>query len=121
MNAAGTLLLNGLTMPIRDVLEWDLADTTYGGSGEPGSRRIYAQVRDAAGTGRTSSATGSSCWDRSLRGYSKRSICSSRLELLVRDFWPQPLASSRAQELPRRPTTVWTLPSSPSNIWMFRI
>jgi hypothetical protein len=49
MNAAGTQLRKGLTMPIRDALVWDLADTTYGGSGAPGDRRIFAQVRDAAG------------------------------------------------------------------------
>ncbi len=36
-------------MPIRDGLSWDLSDTTYGGSGKPGLRRVYAQVRDAAG------------------------------------------------------------------------
>lgn len=49
MNASGRQLAKGLSMPIRDALMWDLADTTYGGSGKPGTRRIFAQVRDAAG------------------------------------------------------------------------
>jgi hypothetical protein len=49
MNDAGTQLRKGLTMPIRETLTWDLADTTYGGSGDPGSRKVFAQVRDAAG------------------------------------------------------------------------
>ncbi len=43
------LLLRGITMDARETLAWDLSDTTYGGAGRPGMRRIYAQVRDAAG------------------------------------------------------------------------
>jgi hypothetical protein len=42
-------LLKGLTMPARETLVWDLADTSLGGSGKKGARRVYAQVRDAAG------------------------------------------------------------------------
>ncbi len=49
MNKAGRLLLNGITMPVRASISWDLADTTFGGSGDAGVRRVYAQVRDAAG------------------------------------------------------------------------
>ncbi|MEX1343606.1 MAG: M4 family metallopeptidase [Candidatus Limnocylindrales bacterium] len=48
MNGSGQLL-RGLTMPARETFEWDLGDTTFGGSGAKGSRRIFAQVRDAAG------------------------------------------------------------------------
>jgi hypothetical protein len=48
MNGSGQLL-KGITMPARETVKWDLGDTTYGGSGKKGSRRIYAQVRDAAG------------------------------------------------------------------------
>ncbi len=48
-NSAGTWLKSGVTMPVRESLPWDLADTTYGGSGAAGVRRVYAQVRDAAG------------------------------------------------------------------------
>jgi hypothetical protein len=49
MNASGRRLRYGLTMPIRETVPWDLADTTFGGSGEPGVRTVYGQVRDAAG------------------------------------------------------------------------
>ncbi len=49
MASGGQQLLKGLTMPARTSLTWDLADTTFGGSGSRGVRRIYAQVRDAAG------------------------------------------------------------------------
>ncbi len=45
----GGLLDKGITVSIRDALSWDLADTTYGGSGKSGDRRVYAQVQDAAG------------------------------------------------------------------------
>jgi Zn-dependent metalloprotease len=48
MNGSGQLL-KGLTMPARATVKWDLGDTTFGGSGKKGTRRIYAQVRDAAG------------------------------------------------------------------------
>ena len=43
------LLLKGITMDARETLTWDLADTTYGSAGARGMRRVYAQVRDAAG------------------------------------------------------------------------
>ena len=36
-------------MPPRESVAWDLSDTTYGGRGKPGSRTVYAQVKDAAG------------------------------------------------------------------------
>ena len=49
LNAAGTQLARGLSMPVRETLAWDLADATYGGPSGPGPRRVYAQVRDAAG------------------------------------------------------------------------
>ena len=49
LNGNGTQLLKGLTMAPRATLTWDLADTTFGGSGSKGVRRVYAQVRDAAG------------------------------------------------------------------------
>jgi len=49
LNAAGTQLLKGITMPAREALTWDLADRTFGGTGRPGLRPIFAQVRDAAG------------------------------------------------------------------------
>jgi len=49
MNEAGTQLRKGLTMPVHEMLTWDLADTTYGGSGGPGTRKVFAQVRDAVG------------------------------------------------------------------------
>jgi hypothetical protein len=49
LNKKGTVLKRGISMPVRETLAWDLSDTTYGGSGEPGDRRVYAQVRDAAG------------------------------------------------------------------------
>ena len=43
------LLKKGITMPVRSTVRWDLSDTTYGASGKPGTRRVYAQFRDAAG------------------------------------------------------------------------
>ncbi len=43
------LLADGLTMPFREGLAWDLADRTYGGDGKPGQRAVFGQVRDAAG------------------------------------------------------------------------
>lgn len=43
------VLKRGITMPVRPTLRWDLADSTYGGSGKPGVRRVYVQFRDAAG------------------------------------------------------------------------
>ncbi len=49
LDGDGPQLLKGISMPIRDEVAWDLSDTTYGGSGKPGVRRVYAQVRDAAG------------------------------------------------------------------------
>jgi Zn-dependent metalloprotease len=49
MNGPGIVLAKGINMPIRDTVRWDLSDTTWGGSGKPGTRRVYAQVRDAAG------------------------------------------------------------------------
>jgi hypothetical protein len=49
LDASGTQLLQGVTMPPLAEVAWDLADATYGGSGEPGARQVYAQVRDAAG------------------------------------------------------------------------
>lgn len=49
MNASGSVLLKGVNLPIRSSVAWDLADTTYGGGGGRGERRVYAQVRDAAG------------------------------------------------------------------------
>ncbi len=49
LTSSGKLLAKGISMPIRDGLSWDLSDRTYGGSGKPGLRRVYAQVRDAAG------------------------------------------------------------------------
>ena len=48
MNGSGQLL-KGLTMPVRDAFKWDLGNTTFGGPGTKGTRRVYAQVRDAAG------------------------------------------------------------------------
>ncbi len=42
-------LKKSITMAVRDTIAWDLADQTLGGSGRPGLRRVYAQVRDAAG------------------------------------------------------------------------
>jgi hypothetical protein len=48
LNASGQLL-KGITMPVRASVAWDLADTSYGGSGGTGDRRVYAQVRDVAG------------------------------------------------------------------------
>jgi hypothetical protein len=42
-------LLKGITVPVRTSVAWDLADTTFGGSGQPGVRRVYAQFRDAVG------------------------------------------------------------------------
>ena len=45
----GGKLLKGITMPARETLPWDLADTTYGSTGARGPRTIYAQVRDEAG------------------------------------------------------------------------
>lgn len=48
LNGSG-LLLKGLTMSARETLVWDLSDTAFGGSGKKGARRVYAQVRDAAG------------------------------------------------------------------------
>ncbi|MEA2026719.1 MAG: immune inhibitor A, partial [Chloroflexota bacterium] len=49
LNEGGTQLLKGITLPVREALPWDLADRTFGGSGEAGVRRVYGQVRDAAG------------------------------------------------------------------------
>jgi len=49
LNAAGTVLNEAISMDVRESLAWDLADTTYGGLGAPGVRRVYVQVRDAAG------------------------------------------------------------------------
>jgi hypothetical protein len=49
MNDAGTLLRKGVDLAPRASVAWDFADTTYGGSGGPGDRWVYAQVRDAAG------------------------------------------------------------------------
>jgi hypothetical protein len=43
------LLAEGLTMPFREGLPWDLAERVYGGDGQPGQRAVFAQVRDAAG------------------------------------------------------------------------
>ena len=48
VNASG-VLKKGISLPARPTVEWDLADTTYGGSGKRGDRRVYAQFRDAAG------------------------------------------------------------------------
>ena len=42
-------LRSGLVMPVRGTFSWDLEDTTFGGTGEPGTRRVFGQVRDAAG------------------------------------------------------------------------
>jgi hypothetical protein len=42
-------LVKGLITPVRDTYAWDLGDTTFGGSGDPGVRRVFAQVRDAVG------------------------------------------------------------------------
>ncbi len=49
MNASGKLLLKAVNLPVRDSVSWDLLDTTYGGSGKAGERRVFAQLRDAAG------------------------------------------------------------------------
>ena len=49
MNDAGTLLRRGIDLDLRASIAWDFADTTFGGSGGPGDRWVYAQVRDAAG------------------------------------------------------------------------
>ena len=49
MNKGGKQLLRGITMPLRETLDWNLADRTFGGSGGRGLRAVYAQVRDAAG------------------------------------------------------------------------
>ena len=46
---AGGQLLKGITMPVRASVAWDLADTSFGGSGGSGLRTVYAQVRDVAG------------------------------------------------------------------------
>jgi Zn-dependent metalloprotease len=48
LNGKG-VLLKGITMPVRETVTWDLSDTTYGASGKPGRRQIYAQYRDAVG------------------------------------------------------------------------
>jgi hypothetical protein len=48
MDGAGNLT-NSLVTPVRATYAWDLRDRTFGGSGEPGLRRVFAQVRDAAG------------------------------------------------------------------------
>jgi hypothetical protein len=42
-------LLAGLELPIRDAIAWDLSDESLGGTGGPGIKAVYAQVRDAAG------------------------------------------------------------------------
>jgi hypothetical protein len=42
-------LASGLVTPARPTYAWDLDDTTFGGTGDPGMRRVFAQVRDAAG------------------------------------------------------------------------
>jgi hypothetical protein len=42
-------LAQGLRMPIRDAIAFDLADPALGGIGGPGIKAVYAQVRDAAG------------------------------------------------------------------------
>ncbi len=49
MTANGKVLKHGITMPVRASVSWNLADTTYGGSGGAGERMVYAQFRDAAG------------------------------------------------------------------------
>ncbi|MFV2062318.1 MAG: M4 family metallopeptidase [Chloroflexota bacterium] len=48
LNGAGTLL-KGLSMSIRDGLVWDLSEPAWGGTPGLGTKRVYAQVRDAAG------------------------------------------------------------------------
>ena len=48
VNANGVLKV-GWTLPIRDALQWDLSASAWGGTGGLGTKRVYAQVRDAAG------------------------------------------------------------------------
>lgn len=48
VNANGALKA-GWTIPIRDSLAWDLSDSAWGGTATRGTKRVYAQVRDAAG------------------------------------------------------------------------
>jgi bacillolysin len=48
LNGSGQLQ-KGITMDAREMLVWDLGDTTFGGGGSRGVRSVYAQVRDAAG------------------------------------------------------------------------
>ena len=48
LNAKG-LLKNGITLPVRDVVSWDLGDRTFGASGQRGKRGVYAQYQDAVG------------------------------------------------------------------------
>ena len=42
-------LLQGIDMPIRDALVWDLTDASLGGTGGLGMKGVYAQLMDAAG------------------------------------------------------------------------
>jgi bacillolysin len=47
---SGGVLKTGLDMPYRDtVTGWSLVSRTWGGSGAPGRRHVYVQVRDRAG------------------------------------------------------------------------
>ena len=48
-DAAGTELARGLSTPVRETPACEVADATYGGPSGPGLRRVYAQVRGAAG------------------------------------------------------------------------
>lgn len=43
------LLVQGITMPVRDSLAWSLVDPAYGYGQGAGPRAVYGQVRDAAG------------------------------------------------------------------------
>jgi hypothetical protein len=43
------LLLQGISMPVRDSLAWSLVDPAYGYAPGAGPRAVYGQVRDAAG------------------------------------------------------------------------
>lgn len=52
-NSAATdsdgLLKRAIVIAVRDTLDWDLLDAAWGGSGGTGTKRVYAQARDAVG------------------------------------------------------------------------
>ena len=46
---AGGQLQDGITVPARETLAWDLADAGLGGTPGTGPKAVFGQVRDAAG------------------------------------------------------------------------